>query len=96
MNVDYDETAKYFDGGGKSVWKDKFDYLLVRQDFNGFESIYFNIDEIEEVYQMISDGEIIIHHNYSILYGKNKDILDKILELGYAYPCYEAVWEERK
>lgn len=96
MKIEYDDTAKYFDGGGKSVWKDGFDFLLVRQDFNGFESIYFNVNEIEEIYQMISIGEIIIHDNYSILYGKNKDILEKISEMGYNFPCFEIVWKERK
>lgn len=96
MKIEYDNTAKYFNGGGKSVWKDSFDFLLIRQDFDGFESVYFNINEIEEIYQKISEEEILIHHNYSILYGKSRDILDKIPEMGYEFPCFDVVWKERK
>ena len=95
MEIKYDNKAKYRSGGGKPVWKDEYDFLLVRQDWNGHESIYFNVNEIEEVFEKMNNGEIIIHFNYSILYGKDRETLEKILELGYGYPCYDVEWDKR-
>lgn len=95
MEIEYDNKANYMSGGGKHTWnKEEFDFMLVRQDFNGFERVYFNKEEIEEVYDKIGDGEIMIHSNYSILYGKSRGLLDIIPEMGYGYPCYETVWGE--
>jgi len=95
MEREYDTKARYLDGGGKPIWKEEFDFLLVRQDFNGFESVYFNIDEIEDIYDLISEGDIPIHMNYSILYGKTRKTLDEITNKGYGFPCYDVAWDER-
>lgn len=55
-----------------------FDYLLFRQDWGGNESVFFNKDEIETVLDKINDGEILIHHNYSLLFCKTEELLNQI------------------
>jgi hypothetical protein len=65
-----------------------FDYLLFRQDWGGNESVYFNTDEIENVLEKIDEGEILIHHNYSILFCKTEDLLNEVDDL---FGCYVTV-----
>lgn len=94
MKIEYDRDGKYLNGGGKAIWDKEYDFLLVRQDFNGFESVYFDIGDIDDIFTMIYEGEIAIHHNYSILYAKDKKTLDIIPESEYEFPCYATVWSK--
>jgi hypothetical protein len=75
----------YMSGSGRAELKTDFDFCLFRQDWGGNESIYFNDSEIDEVLNLIEEGEVIIHMNYSIVYCKNDILKSKIEDL---FPCY--------
>ena len=72
MEIKYSNKS-YFDGGAKAEPNPEYDYLLFRQDFNR--------DEITEVLEKIESGEILIHHNYSILFCSNDETLTNAPEL---------------
>jgi len=89
----YNSKATYFSGGGKHKWNDEYDYMLVRQDYNGFESVYFNLDEIKKVIDMIYNGKILIHMNYSILYTKTEELITEADRSGFNF-CYMTVHKD--
>jgi len=62
----------------KWQFKDDYDFLLFRQDFNGNESVYFNLDEEKDVNHKIQDGEILLNISYSILIARDQAMLDKL------------------
>jgi hypothetical protein len=83
MKIEH-KAISYASGGAEHKMDKKFDYLLFRQDFNGAEYVNFNLDEIDSVYEKIEEGEILIHGNYSILYAKNKKLMESAPDFG----CY--------
>lgn len=80
----------YRSGGGEVTSLNGYDYCLFRQDFNGCEFVYFNLDEEDELYDGINDGEFAIHPNYSILYCKNEEMLEK---METALDCFSVVFK---
>lgn len=63
----------------------EYDYLLFRQDWGGQESVLFNKNELDEVFDLINSGDIPIHHNYSILYCRTQELLDVVKD---SFECY--------
>jgi hypothetical protein len=94
MKKEYTKEG-YFSGGGKPRWDDEFDFLLFRQDFNGCEAVYFNEAELEDVMGEIAEGEILIHMNYSVLFAKNKHMLQTANERVGEF-CFATTWSEHK
>lgn len=86
MKIEYRESS-YMSGGDNHLMEDDYDYMLFRQDWGGSERVYFNKDEVDEIYKKINDGTILIHRNYSILYCKSDDLYSDIEDLG----CYSLV-----
>lgn len=78
-------TNNIYGSGTVSRFNPDFDYLLFRQDWGGNESVFFNNNEINDVLEKIDEGEILIHHNYSLLFCRNQELLDEIDGL---IPCY--------
>mgnify|MGYP000846164220 CR=1 FL=1 len=69
-----------------------YDYLLFRQDWGGQESIFFNKEDLEEVFDKIDSGEIRVHMNYSVLYCKNDSRLEEVRD---KIGCYETLMPEK-
>ena len=90
------DAKSYSEGGGTPAFKDDYDYLLFRQDYNMSESVYFNESEIDKVIEEIHDGVIIMHHNYSILWAKNENKLTKVVneDGDCIFGCYASVQEK--
>lgn len=86
MKIEYNESS-YLSGGDNHLMKEDYDYMLFRQDWGGSERIYFNKEDIDEIYEKINDGTILIHRNYSILYCKSEDLYSQIEDLG----CFSLV-----
>jgi len=84
MKIKYGKEG-YSASGGKHEFNPKYDFLLFRQDFNGNESVYFNLNELDKILNKIDNGDILIHYNYSILYCKNNLILKKVED---SFPCF--------
>lgn len=89
MKIVYGQKS-YSSGGDDHLMEDGYDYLLFRQDWNGSEKIYFNVNDIEHIYEKVNEGTIMIHRNYSILYCRNEELLENIADLG----CYSMVAEK--
>lgn len=86
MKIEYREKS-YNSGGDNHLMEDGYDYMLFRQDWNGSERVYFNKEDLQEIYEKIGDGTILIHGNYSILYCKRDELLEGIQDLG----CFSMV-----
>lgn len=67
-----------------------YDYCLYRQDWNGREVIYFDINEAEEILEMIDSGEITIHFNYSIVYCKDEKAYNNLSK--DAFSCFSTIF----
>lgn len=67
-----------------------FDYCLFRQDWSGREVVYFNLEEVEEVLEMIDNGEIVIHLSYSILYCKDENAYNKLPKVEFS--CFATIY----
>jgi hypothetical protein len=78
------KAKSYQSGGDNHNMELDYDYMLFRQDWNGSERVYFNIEDIEKVVDAIGEGLIPIHPNYSILYAKREDLLTEEVDFG----CY--------
>ena len=83
MKIEYREKS-YISGEDNHLMEDKYDYMLFRQDWGGSERIYFNKEDIENVIEAVEEGTIPIHPNYSILYCRNKELMDESPDFG----CY--------
>ena len=88
MKVEYRDNP-YGSGKDDHDMEEGFDYMLLRQDWNGTERVYFNKEDIEQIYEKIGEGILMIHGNYSILYSKTEELLSEIEDLG----CYSLVKE---
>lgn len=86
MNIVY--TNNRYGSGEGPRHDSRYDYLLFRQDWSGNESVYFNADEIKDVSDKILNDEILIHHNYSILYCRTEELLKKVEDY---FGCYATV-----
>ena len=84
-------NESYKDGGSELVWRDGFDFVLFRQDFDGAEHVYFNENEVQEILLRIGNCEIPIHPNYSILLAKDGALLSKY---GEEFPCFGLTQKE--
>lgn len=80
-------SRPYGQGSDNHAMEQEFDYMLFRQDMGGTERVYFNKDEIDDVFDRIDEGEIRIHGNYSILYASTDKLLDEAPQLG----CYATI-----
>jgi hypothetical protein len=83
-------TSNRYGSGDGPIHDKSFDYLLFRQDWSSNESVYFNKDEIDDVLEKISDGEIPVHTSYSILYCKDEESMKLVDGL---FGCYTLVKE---
>lgn len=90
MNIVHKNNA--YGSNVEHVFDKQYDYCLFRQDWNGSESVYFNSDEIQEVVNKIFEGEILVHHNYSILYCKNQSLMDSYPK-DYIF-CYMTIYND--
>jgi hypothetical protein len=75
MEVKY--INKKYGDNTKIDFDTTYDYCLYRQDWGGCELVYFDFEELDDLFEKINDGDIAIHYNYSVLLCKDKDVLDK-------------------
>ncbi len=88
MNIVY--TSNRYGSGNEPKYNKEYDYLLFRQDWGGNESVYFNKDEIDNVLDKISEGDILIHANYSLLYCRDEELMQLV---DGKFGCYTFVKE---
>lgn len=82
----------HYGSNAKIEFDKSYDYCLYRQDWGGTESVFFNTDEIEEVVNKIFEGEIHVHHNYSILFCRDQNLFDSYPK-DYIF-CYMTIYNE--
>jgi hypothetical protein len=88
MNTVY--TSNRYGSGDGPKYNKEYDYLLFRQDWGGNESVYFNKDEIDDVLDKISESDILIHTNYSLLYCRDEELMQLV---DGKFGCYTFVKE---
>ena len=88
MNIVY--TSNRYGSGDGPKYNEEYDYLLFRQDWGGNESVYFNKDEVDDVLDKISEGDILIHTSYSVLYCRDEESLNLV---DGKFGCYTFVKE---
>jgi hypothetical protein len=53
-------------------WLDNYEFCLYRLDWSAIHMVFFNRGDSVAVLHGIMEGEILVHHNYSLLYCRDE------------------------